>query len=75
MKTSEFVEHNRYGARSKVYNIDSIDNDARTISVSSPCYPDGVITFVEKDKFEQLMRCGYTFVVCWGDILEYIIKN
>ena len=75
MKTLEFVEHSGYGARREIFNIDSIDNENLTINVSNRTSSRKVITFTDRKKFEQLMRCGYTFLVCWGDINEYIIKN
>jgi len=74
-KTLEYVEHNGYGARREVFNIDEINNEDCTIRVSSSYYPTKVITFADRKKFEQLIRCGYTFVACWGDVNEYIIKN
>ena len=75
MKTLEFVEHSGYGARRETFNIDSIDNENLTINVSNRTSSRKVITFTDRKKFEQLMRCGYTFFVCWGDVNEYIIKN
>ncbi len=74
-KTLEYVEHNGYGTRRNVFNIDDINNEDCTIRVSSYHYPTKVITFTDRKKFEQLIRCGYTFVACCGEVNEYTIKN
>lgn len=71
MKTLEIVEHNGSGVRRNSYSIVSIDTEKCTINLSI----NKVVTFVDKEKFAQLMRCGYTYLVCWGDIIEHIIKN
>lgn len=74
-KTLEYVEHTGYGAKREIFNIEKINNDDCTIRISNNCSSTKVITFVDRRKFEQLIRCGYTFVACWGDINEYIIRN
>lgn len=76
MITLEVARHDGHGVVRRVYDIESIDNENCTINGGSSfkeC-PEK-FTFSDRRKFEQLVQCGYTFVVSYGDVYEYIIKN